>query len=466
MRLASGSTKEVVKIRGMPADQMHTEGQACTAGRIGGEVATGADYAFASNRQSLHLTRRSRPKLHVMDFQLSEQAQAARSLARDFADRVLRPNADRYREQQGLPHDIVDEMAQSGILGGTIPERWGGSGMTHESLVAMVEELSTVDHVMAGEASQASAVLGSGILHFGSDDHRERYLRPLCSGQRHGAVAMTEPQGGSDAAGMVMRAEQVGNGYVLRGQKTFVSHIADADFLLTFAQVDPEMGRDGICAFLVDRDSPGIEVLPIDDVGVMRPHSWGQVFFDAVRIEGSQRLGGVGDGLRVALSALELGRMCIAARAVGAARQCLAAAAGYASRREVGGLIIGKHQHVQRRLADMLVDVNAARLLTYQVAFVKDSIDDQARADAAVAKIFATNMLERVASHTIEIFGGYGLTTDYPWVQYLKDAKAMQIAEGTQEVQYGLIGESILGFRRPAANVSLRLMDVGRDVEG
>lgn len=393
-----------------------------------------------------------------MRFELSEEAQAARALARSFADRELRPRVQQYRREDAYPHEVVAKMAELGMLGGTIPERWGGSGMSHEALVAMVEELSTVDHVMAGQASQASALLGTGILRYGSDEQRERFLRPLCAGTLHGAVAMTEPQGGSDVATMTTRVRRAGGDFVLDGQKLFVSHVGEAGFFVTFAQTDPDLGRKGICAFLVEADSPGLTVLPIEGVGVLLPHSWGQVFFDAVRVPASAQLGSVGDGLRVAMAALEVGRVSIAARACGAARECLAAATDYARHRTVGGSLIGRHQHVQRRLADMLISIDAARLLVYQAAAQKDAGVEQARVDAGIAKLFACQMLERVASDTIDIFGGYGLTADQPWVQYLKDAKAMQVAEGTTEVQYGLIAETMLGFRPAGRDAALELL--------
>lgn len=393
-----------------------------------------------------------------MNFELSEEAQAVRGLARSFADGVLRPRVQQYRRDDAYPHDVVAKMAELGMLGGVIPERWGGSGMSHEALVAMIEELSTVDHVMAGQASQASALLGSGILRFGTDEQRERYLPALCRGQLHGAVAMTEPQGGSDVATMTTRARRDGDDYVLDGQKLFVSHVAEAGFFVTFAQTDPALGRRGICAFLVDKDTPGLQVQPIAGVGVLLPHSWGQVFFDSVRVPSAQLLGEVGQGLRVAMSALEVGRMSIAARACGAARECLSAATEYARTREVGGVVIGRHQHVQRRLADMLVSVTAARLLVYQLAAQKDAGVEQVRVDAAIAKLFAARMLERVASDTVDVFGGYGLTADQPWIQYLKDAKAMQVAEGTTEVQYGLIADSMLGHRQAGADAALQLL--------
>lgn len=396
-----------------------------------------------------------------MEFDLSEEAGGVRDLARTFADRELRQRVAGYRGDDRLPPDLVTKMAELGMLGGVLPERWGGSAMSHESLVAMVEELSTVDHVMAGEASQASAVLGSGILTYGSDAQREKYVRPLCLGEAHGSVAMSEPQGGSAVADMKTRARSDGGDYVLDGQKIFVSHFAHADFFLTFAQTDPGGARDGICAFIVDKDSPGLAVLPIEDIGVIRPHSWGQVFFEGVRVPREQLVGEVGDGLRVAFSALELGRMCLGARAVGAARQCVAAATAYAGGRSVGGTVIGHHQHIQKRLADMLISIAGARLLVYQVAASNDESSKPARVDAAIAKLSATTMLERVASETIDIFGGYGLTTDYPWGQYLKDAKALQIGEGTREVQYSLIAETMLGLRKGGVDRALRLLDVG-----
>lgn len=382
-----------------------------------------------------------------MDFALSEEAKAIRDAAGRFANEKIAPLVQDYRRSNEMPHALVLEMAESGFLGGVIPTEWGGSEISYEALVAMVEEISTVDHVLAGHASQPSCLLGNSILRYGTDAQKERYLKRLCSGEIHGAVGMSEPQGGTDVATMTTNARRDNNDYIINGQKLFVSHVAQADFFLTFAQTDKSGDRKGICAFLIDRDTPGITINPIEDVGVLRPHSWGQVYYDDVRVSGQQRVGEEGDGLRVAMCALEAGRMSIAARCCGAVRHCIEAAAAYAADRVVFGKPISDYQLIQGKLADLATQLTAARMLVYRLAWMKDCGMPVARTDAAMAKVYATELLERAASDTIQIFGGYGLTTDYPWAQYLKDAKAFQVAEGTSEIQRVLIAEAVLGIR-------------------
>jgi len=382
-----------------------------------------------------------------MDFSLSEEARAVREVAARFARERIAPAVNDYRRSNKMPLALMREFADLGFLGGIIPTAWGGAGMSFETLVVMIEELAAVDHVFAGQMSQPSGLLGVGLLRYGSDKQKEEFLRPLCAGTLHGAVAMSEPQGGSDVANMTTLARRDGSDYILRGQKLFVSHTADANFVLTFARLHDVEGRAGICAFLLDRDSPGLVTTDIEDVGVLLPHSFVQMHFDDVRVAANRRLGAEGDGLRVAMSALEGGRMALAARCCGAVRHCLEAASVYARDRTVFGNAIGRYQMIQCKLADLAIDLTSARMLLYRLAWLKDSGVVSARAESAMAKVKATEMLERAASETIQIFGGYGLTTDYPWAQYLKDSKAFQIAEETSEIQRMLIAESMLGYR-------------------
>jgi len=373
-----------------------------------------------------------------------DEAQAVVEAVRALGKAVIRDRVADYRARNEFPHDVHRALADGGLLGGLVPPEWGGAGMSYVTYVEMLEELSTFDHVMAGQAAHASGLLGAGILSFGTDEQRETFLRPLCEGTLHGSVAMTEPDGGSDVATMSTRARVDGDDYVIDGEKTFISHVANAEFFVTFAQSDPERGRKGICAFLVDRHAAGVEILPIDGVEVLRPHSWGQVYFDAVRVPAHRMLGRPGDGLKVALSALEQGRMAIAARACGAARECLAASVHYAKERVVFGRRIADHQMIQARLAEMASDIAASRVLVRHVAALKDAGHADVRAEAAMAKHRATEMLERVASSAISLFGAYGLTKDQPFEQYLLDAKAFQVAEGTTEIQRILIVRDLL----------------------
>ncbi|MBI2800215.1 MAG: acyl-CoA dehydrogenase family protein [Gammaproteobacteria bacterium] len=382
-----------------------------------------------------------------MDFSLSEEAQAIRSAAARFAHERVAPAVKAYRASNEMPLALIREFADLGYLGGVIPEAWGGAGMSFESLVAMVEEISTVDHVFAGQISHPSGLLGIGLLRYGSDAQKDEILRPLCAGAIRGAVAMSEPQGGSDVANMTTVARKDGGDYLLRGQKLFVSHTDHANFILTFARLYDAPDRAGICAFIVDRNAAGLVTTPIDDVGVLLPHSFVQVHYDDLRVPAARRLGAEGEGLRVAMCALESGRMALAARCCGAVRHCLESATAYARDRTVFGSAIGRYQMIQQKLADLAIGLTSARLLLYRLAWLKDQGIESARTESAMAKVLATELLERAASEAIQIFGGYGLTADYPWVQYLKDSKAFQVAEGTSEIQRMLIAEAVLGYR-------------------
>lgn len=383
----------------------------------------------------------------LREFELTDDQRAVRRMAEDFAQKELAPNVAGYEERGEWPRDKVSRMGELGFLGAIIPPEWGGAGLDYLSYGLICEEVARADWVSASVVSIANSLVGTSLLRFGTDEQRDRFLRPLASGRLVASAGLTEPTGGSDLASLRTRAERTTDGYVLTGNKTFISHASHADIILVLATIDPSAGHKGICAFVVERDAPNLTVRPLAMHGIRRGNTC-ELFFDGVVVPRDNLIGPEGEGFRIITSALDVGRFSVAARCLGQAQACLDASLRYARERTQFGQEIGRFQMVQQMIADMIVSVEATRQLVYRVGRLKDAGVERASFEASMAKLFASDTAMRCVLDAIQIHGGYGLAAELPLGRYLQEAKVLQIGEGTNQLQRVLVAEYGLGYRR------------------
>jgi butyryl-CoA dehydrogenase len=323
-----------------------------------------------------------------------------------------------------------------------VPPEWGGAGADHVSLALVMEEIAAADGAMATILSVQNTVGCMPLLEYGTEEQKRRFLVPMAKGEMLAAFCLTEPGAGSDAAAIKTRARRAGNRWVLSGSKAFITSGASADFAMVFAVTDPERGKRGISAFLVPTSTPGYRVVRVEKKLGQRASDTAQIAFDEVEVTPDLMLGGEGEGYRIALSNLEGGRIGIAAQSLGMARAAYEAARRYAREREAFGKKIIEHQAVAFRLADMATEIAAARGLVLDAASRRDA-GEPCLKEASMAKLFASEMAERVASGAIQIHGGYGYLADFPVERIYRDVRVCQIYEGTSEVQRMLIAREI-----------------------
>ncbi len=378
-----------------------------------------------------------------MRLELAEEQRMVQSLAREFAEQEVKPVAAECDREARFPHATVKRMGELGLLGITVPERFGGGGGDTLAYVLALEEIATACASHAVVMSVNNSLVCDPLLKFGTAAQHERFLRPLASGKGLGCFALTEPQAGSDATNQATLARRDGNGYVLDGRKVFITNGRESTVALVFAQTDPARGRRGISAFLVEKGTPGFTVPKVEDKLGLRASDTAEFVFEGCRVPEDNRLGPEGEGFHLAMRALDGGRIGIAAQAVGIARAALEAAVGYARERKSFGVPIGQHQMIQWMLADMATAVDAARLLTWRAATLKDRGRPYSQA-AAMAKLFASETAMRVTTDAIQVHGGYGYIKDYPVERFFRDAKITQIYEGTSQIQRLVIARALL----------------------
>jgi glutaryl-CoA dehydrogenase (non-decarboxylating) len=381
-----------------------------------------------------------------MDFSLSGEQEAILDATRRFARERIRPHVRQYDREERFPMEIYAEMGPLGLTGGVIPQEYGGAGMDHLTYALMIMELAEVCQVMACAASWASGVGGVSVLRFGTEEQKNKYLVPLARGEGPVAFALTETHTGSDVASMRTRAVRDGDHYILNGSKVWISAVARARWILTFATLDPSAGRKGITAFLLEPQWSGITRTPFKNKLGFRPLESGELVLDGVRVPVANRLGEEGEGFKIAMSSVESGRLGVAARCVGMLRACLTLATSYASSRETFGEAIGRRQLVQSKITDMRVSYETARLLVLQAAWKKDR-GERARADMSMAKMYASDTLMRAAEDAMQIHGAYSCSDEYDIGRYWRDAKFMQTIEGSNEIHRTLVAEYELGYR-------------------
>jgi alkylation response protein AidB-like acyl-CoA dehydrogenase len=373
---------------------------------------------------------------------LTEVQRLTRDMARAFARERLWPTAP-DRDREGTPPlALLREMGQLGLLGMCVPEEWGGAGADFVSYIMAIEEIAAGDGAVSTIMSVNNSPVCAAIQQYGTDAQKQRFLTPLARGEMIGAFALTEPQAGSDAGAVQARAVDNGDRFVLNGTKQFITSGSIAGAALVFAVTDPEQGRRGISCFIVPTDSPGYHVAHIESKLGQRCSDTCQLSLEDLAVAPDFMLGGRGDGYRIALANLESGRIGIASQAVGMARSAFECALDYAKGRETFGTAIINHQAVAFRLADMATQIEAARALVLTAARLKDA-GEPCLKEASMAKLFASEMAERVCSDAIQVHGGYGYVTDFPVERIYRDVRVCQIYEGTSDVQKIVISRAL-----------------------
>ncbi|KAB7639815.1 acyl-CoA dehydrogenase AcdA [Bacillus sp. B3-WWTP-C-10-D-3] len=369
-----------------------------------------------------------------MHFKLSEEHEMIRKMVRDFAKNEVAPTAAERDEEERFDRAIFDQMAELGLTGIPWPEEYGGIRSDYLAYVIAIEELSRVCASTGVTLSAHTSLAGWPIFKFGTEEQKQTFLRPMAEGKKIGAYGLTEPGSGSDAGGMKTIAKRDGDHYVLNGSKIFITNGGIADIYVVFALTDPESKQRGTSAFIVESDTPGFSVGKKESKLGIRSSPTTEIMFEDCRIPVENLLGEEGQGFKIAMQTLDGGRNGIAAQAVGIAQGALDASVAYARERHQFGKPIAAQQGIGFKLADMATDVEAARLLTYQAAWLESEGLPYGK-ESAMSKVFAGDAAMKVTTEAVQVFGGYGYTKDYPVERYMRDAKITQIYEGTQEIQ-------------------------------
>jgi len=380
-----------------------------------------------------------------MDFSLTDDQRMIRENVRRFMEVEVRPMIRRYDREEKFADAEIRRLGELGCCGMLIPEEWGGAGLDTISYVLMLEEVARVDASMAVALSVTNSVVAWPLWRHGNDAQRYKYLRRLARGEILGAFCLTEPQAGSDAAAIETRAVRNGKTYVLNGTKSWVTNGGESGVYLVFAKTDPAAGARGITAFLVEPAFSGFRVSRYEDKMGLRSSRSAEIVFADCEVPEENRLGEEGQGLKIALEALDGGRVGIAAQAVGLAQGALEASATYAKQRRAFGKTIGEFQAVQFMLADMQTEIEAARLLVWQAAEMRDARSSRAGAFASRAKLFASETANRVAYKAVQIHGSMGYSRESDVERMYRDARVLSIYEGTSEIQRLIIARDLLG---------------------
>lgn len=381
-----------------------------------------------------------------MDLALNDSQMALRDTVREFVAREVMSKAASWDEAETFPMETVAEVGKMGLLGMVVPEEYGGLGLDYVSIASILEELARGDGSLALTVESHNSLCAGHIVLAGTTEQKQRYLPDLASGKKLGAWCLTEPGSGSDASGMRTRAIRDGNHWVINGTKMFITQGSVAGTYVVLASTDPAKKQRGITAFIVERGTPGLSSgKHIRKLG-MRSSDTAEVILEDVRVPDENRLGEVNNGFIDTLKVLDKGRVAIAGLAVGIARAALEDAVRYAQERVQFGKPIAQFQAIQFMLADMAVEVDAARLLTWRAAWLHDSGQPFSK-EAAMAKLYSGQVAVRASLNAIQIHGGYGYTRDFPVERYLRDAKLCEIGEGTSEIQRLVIARHLLGVR-------------------
>jgi butyryl-CoA dehydrogenase len=378
-----------------------------------------------------------------MNIQLTEEQRQVRDLCRQFADSELKPHARKWDVEHQYPADAVKKLAELGLMGVAIPPELGGAGMDNVSYAVAAEEISRGCAGTGVIMSVNNSLYCDPVNKFGTEEQKRDFLTPFARGERLGAFALTEPMSGSDAAEMRTLAVKKGNEYVLNGTKNFITNGPQADVVIVFAMTDRSKGHKGISAFLVPASVKGFTRGKADDKVGIRASSSCTLFFEDVVLPERFRLGGEGEGFKVAMQTLDGGRIGIAAQALGIAQAAFEEAVAYAKERKAFGNPITQFQAIQFMLADMATEIDAARLLVWRAAWMKDK-GVRHSAESAMAKLYASEMSERVTSKAIQVHGGYGYVKEYDVERHWRDSRITEIYEGTSEIQRLVIAANVL----------------------
>jgi butyryl-CoA dehydrogenase len=378
-----------------------------------------------------------------MEFELTQEQKMIRDTARDFAAREIAPKAAELDKTGRWPSEILAKMAELGLMGVAIPQEHGGAGMDTLSYALAMEEISAACASSGVIMSVNNSLFCDPVYKFGSDDQKKRVLEPVASGRKLGCFGLTEPMSGSDAQTMITNGEKTQGGYILNGAKNWITNGPHADWIIVFAVTDRSGPKVKHTAFLVERGTPGFTQNAADHkLGIHAAHSC-TVFFENCKVPDANIVGGVGDGFKVAMATLDGGRIGIACQAIGIARAAFERSVAYAKERKSFGVPIAQHQAIQFMLADMATQIDAARLLAWRAAKMKDS-KVRHSAESAMAKLYASEMATRVTHKAIQVHGGYGYSTEFPVERHYRDARITEIYEGTSEIQRIVIAANLL----------------------
>ncbi|HKF80500.1 MAG TPA: acyl-CoA dehydrogenase family protein [Thermoleophilaceae bacterium] len=379
----------------------------------------------------------------MIDFELTDEQRLVRETAREFADREIAPRARDNDRGERFDTELVGKLAEMGFLGAIVSEEYGGRGIDYRTYGLIVEEVGRGDSSARTVVSVVTSLVGSSIERFGSEEQKREWLPPLCSGEL-GCFALTEPNTGSDAANLATRATKVEGGWRISGQKQWISLGNYARLALVFAQTDPEQGHRGIACFLVPTDAEGFSSQEIHGKLGLRASDTAELSLDGVEVADEAMLGEVGDGFKIAMTALDSGRFSVAAGCVGICQGCVDASVSYAKERQQFGRPIASFQLVQEMIADMVVETDASRALVWRAGWLKDTGQPNTT-ETSIAKLYATEAAVRCANTAIQVHGGSGYVDDYPVERYLRDARVTTLYEGTTQIQKLIIGRAVTG---------------------
>ncbi len=380
-----------------------------------------------------------------MEFSFTDEQQQLRRSVREFAEGEIAPHVMEWDEASHFPVEIMPKLAQMGLLGIIFPEQYGGAGLGYIEYVIAIEELSRVDGSVGIIVAAHNSLCSNHIFKFGTEAQKQKYLVPLAQGKKIGAWSLTEPEAGSDAGGTRTTATKSGNCWVLNGSKTFTTNGHYADVCVGMAVTDKSKGSHGISAFILEKGMPGFRPGKKENKLGLRASDTSEIIFSDCKVPAENLLGEEGEGFTASLKVLDGGRISIAALGLGMAQGALDAAIRYAKQRKQFGRPISEFQAIQFKLADMATQVEAARLLVYQAAWLADRGDVRFTRESSMAKLFASEVAVRVANECVQIHGGYGFIKDYPAEKYYRDVKLCTIGEGTSEIQRLVIARQLLG---------------------
>jgi alkylation response protein AidB-like acyl-CoA dehydrogenase len=380
-----------------------------------------------------------------MNFDLTENQKLIQDMMRKFAKEELEPKAAEYDKTCEFPTENIKKLAELGILGMVVPEQYGGAGFDFVSLAVAVEEISKACASTGVITAVHNSLVCYPILNWGNEEQKNRYLPKLASGEKLGAFGLTEPNAGSDPSSLETTARLEGNYYILNGTKRFITNAGKADVFIVIANTDKTKGSKGISAFIVDRNSPGFSIGKHEDLMGLRATDNCEMIFEDCKVSKENLLDQEGQGLKLALSLLDVSRIDIGAQSVGIAQAALDKSIVYAKERKQFGRAIAEFELIQAKLAEMAMKIHAARFLTYNAAFMKDKGATRFSQESSMAKLYAATIAVEVTREAVQIFGGYGYSKDYAVERYYRDAKCMEIYEGTSEIQKIVIARNLLG---------------------
>jgi len=381
-----------------------------------------------------------------MDFRLTEEQRMIQKMAKDFAEEEMIPYVSEWEEKNEIPMELYQKMAKLGMMGAPIPEEYGGAGMDYVAYHLMIEEIARACSSVRTTVSVQTSLAETSILIAGSEEQKQKYLVPLAKGEKLGAWALTEPNAGSDAAGLQLSAVEDGDEWVLNGTKMFISNGDIADIVVVFGRINGTKRHEGVCAFIVEKGMPGFTTGKVEvgtKLGLRSSHT-AELIFEDCRISKENIIGEVGQGWEIAMQTLNSGRLSVAAGAVGIARACLEESVKYAKEREAFGRPIAKFQMIKEKIAEMSMETDAARLLVLRAAQKRDLGEDNTL-EVSMAKLFSAQVVMKAADHAIQIHGGYGYSSEFPVERYFRDARVCSIYEGTNEIQKLIIAKNVIG---------------------